>query len=121
EWDIHSREDALAYARNRNIDLPGVDQTKLYSRDENLWHISHEGGPLEDPTFEPEEEMFLWTNAPRPRPTAPPTWRSASSRGGPCRWMASPWVAWRSWRRSTRSARRTVWVAPTWSRTGWSG
>ena len=60
EWDIRSREDALAYARERNIPL-NVDTTKLYSRDENLWHISHEGGPLEDPANEPEEEMFQWT------------------------------------------------------------
>ena len=60
EWDIHSREDALAYARARDIPL-NVDTSKLYSRDENLWHISHEGGPLEDPTNEPEEAMFQWT------------------------------------------------------------
>jgi argininosuccinate synthase len=64
EWDIQSREDAFAYARERDIPLDGVDQTKLFSRDENLWHISHEGGPLEDPTFEPEETMFLWTTSP---------------------------------------------------------
>jgi argininosuccinate synthase len=64
EWDLKSREDALAYAHARSIPLEGVDETKLYSRDENLWHISHEGGPLEDPAFEPEESMFLWTLAP---------------------------------------------------------
>ena len=63
EWSIRSREDALAFARERDIELE-VDETKLYSRDENLWHISHEGGPLEDPAYEPEEEMFLWTKAP---------------------------------------------------------
>ncbi|MEX1257986.1 MAG: argininosuccinate synthase [Gemmatimonadota bacterium] len=63
EWEIHSREDALAYARARKIPLQ-VDETKLYSRDENLWHISHEGGPLEDPGYEPDEDMFLWTLSP---------------------------------------------------------
>jgi argininosuccinate synthase len=68
EWDLRSREDAFAYARARNIPLEGTDQTKLYSRDENLWHISHEGGPLEDPAFEPEEEMFQWTVAPEEAP-----------------------------------------------------
>ena len=68
EWDLTSREDALAYAHERNIPLEGVDETKLYSRDENLWHISHEGGPLEDPAFEPEESMFLWTLAPELAP-----------------------------------------------------
>ena len=64
EWDIKSREDAVQYARDRNIQLEGIDEEKLYSRDENLWHISHEGGPLEDPGYEPEESMFLWTVSP---------------------------------------------------------
>ena len=68
EWDIQSREDALAYARARGIPLHGVDEAKLYSRDENLWHISHEGGPLEDPATEPEESMFLWTLSPELAP-----------------------------------------------------
>ncbi len=67
EWDIRSREDALAYARARNIKLQ-VDEAKLYSRDENIWHISHEGGPLEDPGFEPEEEMYQWTVSPEAAP-----------------------------------------------------
>ena len=71
EWDIASREDALAYARARGIDLTGVDEEKLYSCDENLWHISYEGGPLEDPTFEPEKEMFLWTVSPMDAPDEP--------------------------------------------------
>jgi len=71
EWDIRSREDALAYARAREIPLDGVDETKLYSRDENMWHISHEGGPLEDPAFEPEESMFRWTVSPEDAPDAP--------------------------------------------------
>jgi argininosuccinate synthase len=70
EWSIRSREDALAYARARGIPLD-VDETKLYSRDENLWHLSHEGGPLEDPAFEPEEQMFLWTTAPELTPDVP--------------------------------------------------
>jgi argininosuccinate synthase len=71
EWDIESREDALAYARERKIPLEGVDQTKLFSRDENLWHISHEGGPLEDPAFEPEESMYRWTVSPEEAPDKP--------------------------------------------------
>ena len=72
EWSIRSREDALAYARARKIPLD-VDETKLYSRDENLWHLSHEGGPLEDPAHEPDEEMFLWTTAPEEAPDRPRT------------------------------------------------
>jgi len=71
EWDLTSREACLAFARERGIPLEGVDQRKLYSRDENVWHISHEGGPLEDPSFEPEESMYLWTVAPELAPDAP--------------------------------------------------
>jgi argininosuccinate synthase len=43
----------------------------IYSRDRNLWHISHEGGPLEDPWHEPEEEMFVLTVAPEKAPAEP--------------------------------------------------
>ncbi len=71
EWDIDSREDALAYARARGICLDGIDQEKLYSRDENLWHISHEGGPLEDPANAPARDVFVWTTDPMDAPDAP--------------------------------------------------
>lgn len=70
EWDIRSREEAVAWARARNIPLD-VDETKLYSRDENLWHLSHEGGPLEDPAYEPEDELYLWTTSPEMAPDRP--------------------------------------------------
>ncbi|MBW3533785.1 MAG: argininosuccinate synthase [Gemmatimonadetes bacterium] len=69
EWDIRSREDALAYARARGIPV-AQNNAKLYSRDENLWHISHEGGPLEDPSSEPDEAMFQWTVSPEEAPDA---------------------------------------------------
>jgi argininosuccinate synthase len=71
EWDLQSREECVVYAHARNIPLEGVDETKLYSRDENLWHMSHEGGPLEDPAFQPEESMYLWTLAPELAPDEP--------------------------------------------------
>ncbi|MFV2006667.1 MAG: argininosuccinate synthase [Longimicrobiales bacterium] len=71
EWELHSREEALAYAQERDIPLDGVDETKLYSRDENLWHISHEGGPLEDPGYEPDESVYLWTRSPESAPDKP--------------------------------------------------
>lgn len=83
EWSIRSREDALAYARVRGIPLHGVDEHKLYSRDENLWHISHEGGPLEDPAFEPEAEMFQWTVDPEQAPDAPEHLELAFEAGTP--------------------------------------
>ncbi|MYB07210.1 MAG: argininosuccinate synthase [Gemmatimonadetes bacterium] len=71
EWDIDSREDALAYARQRGICLDGIDQEKLYSRDENLWHISHEGGPLEDPANAPGRDVYVWTADPMDAPDTP--------------------------------------------------
>ena len=70
EWDIRSREDALEYAAARNI--PVTQSTKsIYSRDRNIWHMSHEGGILEDPWAEPEEEMFCLTVAPEAAPDEP--------------------------------------------------
>ena len=54
EWDIRSREDAIAYAQARNIPISSTLKS-IYSRDRNLWHLSHEGGILEDPWAEPEE------------------------------------------------------------------
>jgi argininosuccinate synthase len=63
EWKISSREDALAYAAKHNVP---VEQTKanLYSRDRNIWHLSHEGGVLEDPANAPEESMWQWVLPP---------------------------------------------------------
>jgi len=71
EWDLHSREEAFEYARERQIPMEGVDEGKLFSRDENLWHISHEGGPLEDPAYEPDESIYLWTLSPELAPNTP--------------------------------------------------
>jgi argininosuccinate synthase len=70
EWSITSREEAIDYAAERNIPVP-VTKKEPYSRDRNLWHISHEGGPLEDPAFEPEESMFKLTVDPRTAPDEP--------------------------------------------------
>lgn len=71
EWEIRSREDAVDYARARGISLEGIDAEKLYSRDENLWHISHEGGPLEDPANAPGNDVFVWTRNAADAPGAP--------------------------------------------------
>lgn len=70
EWDIQSREDAIDYAEARGIPVP-VTKKDPYSRDRNLWHISHEGGPLEEPGFEPESSMFKLTVDPEKAPDAP--------------------------------------------------
>ena len=72
EWDIRSREDAVAYAQAHNVPLQSTAGS-IYSRDRNLWHLSHEGGPLEDPSQEPEETMYQWTLSPKAAPDEPET------------------------------------------------
>jgi argininosuccinate synthase len=72
EWNIVSREDAIDYASERGIPVP-VTKKDPYSRDRNLWHLSHEGGPLEDPMFEPESSMFKLTTDPQDAPDIPET------------------------------------------------
>ncbi|MFN8379898.1 MAG: argininosuccinate synthase [Anaerolineae bacterium] len=67
EWDIRSREDAIAYAEEFNVPITSTLKS-IYSRDRNLFHLSHEGGPLENPWLEPEEEMFKLTVSPEQAP-----------------------------------------------------
>ncbi|MBP3877173.1 MAG: argininosuccinate synthase [Lachnospiraceae bacterium] len=57
-WTMQSREDELAYCKKHGIDLP-FDHSQSYSRDRNLWHISHEGLELEDPSLEPNYDHML--------------------------------------------------------------
>jgi len=57
-WDIKSRDDAIDYANERNIPIP-VTKKDNYSRDRNLWHLSHEGADLEDPANEPDYNKIL--------------------------------------------------------------
>ncbi len=70
EWHIRSREDAMEYAAARGIPVP-VTKAKPYSMDRNLWHISYEGGILEDPWAEPPADMFRWTVSPEQAPAEP--------------------------------------------------
>lgn len=70
EWDIRSREDAINYARARNIPVIATEKS-IYSRDRNLCHLSHEGGPLEDPWLEPSEGMYLLSTSPENAPDEP--------------------------------------------------
>jgi argininosuccinate synthase len=70
EWDIRSREDAIEYAAAHNVPVAATKE-KIYSRDRNIWHVSHEGGPLEDPAYEPTEDLFLMTKAPWDAPARP--------------------------------------------------
>lgn len=72
EWDIQSREDALAYLEAHHLPFPpGATNPKLFSRDANLWHMSHEGGPLEDANYEPEEDIWQLTVSPEKAPDQP--------------------------------------------------
>ncbi len=70
EWNIRSREDALDYAAEHNVPVTATLKS-IYSRDRNIWHMSHEGGILEDPWNEPEEAMYTLTTAPEAAPDEP--------------------------------------------------
>ncbi|PWH17048.1 MAG: argininosuccinate synthase [Anaerolineae bacterium] len=70
EWDIRSREDAIAYAAKHNVPVTATVKS-IYSRDSNLWHLSHEGGLLEDPWNEPEEPMYQISTSPENAPDEP--------------------------------------------------
>ncbi|MBU1642342.1 argininosuccinate synthase [bacterium] len=68
EWDLNSREKLLAYAEKHGIKIEKKGKKSPYSMDANLLHISYEGGILEDPSAEPEESMWLWSNSPENAP-----------------------------------------------------
>jgi argininosuccinate synthase len=70
EWDIRSRQDALAYAQEFNVPVTASEKS-IYSRDRNLFHLSHEGGLLENPWNEPEESMYQLTVSPENAPDEP--------------------------------------------------
>ncbi|HEV2388654.1 MAG TPA: argininosuccinate synthase [Candidatus Acidoferrales bacterium] len=70
EWTINSREQAIEYAHAHRIPIEQTTK-QLYSRDRNLWHLSHEGGVLEDPANAPEESMWQWVTAPEKAPARP--------------------------------------------------
>jgi len=74
EWDLNSREKLLAYAKQHSIPIEMKrGKQSPYSMDANLLHISYEGGPLEDPWLEPEEEMWRWSISPENAPNKPTT------------------------------------------------
>ena len=73
EWDLNSREKLMDYCETHNIpvDFSGKKKKSPYSMDANLLHISYEGGILEDPWAEPEEEMWRWSVSPEDAPDEP--------------------------------------------------
>ncbi len=70
EWTISSREDAIDYAAAHNVPIE-ASKEKIYSRDRNLWHLSHEGGELEDPANAPSEAVWMITRSPKDAPDSP--------------------------------------------------
>ncbi len=73
EWDLGSRESLMAYCEQHDIpvDFASSKKKSPYSMDANLLHISYEGGNLEDPWWEPEEDMWRWSVSPEAAPDAP--------------------------------------------------
>ena len=82
EWDIRSREDALTYAKKHNVAVT-ASREKIYSRDRNIWHISHEGGVLEDPAQPPPADLFMLTASPETAPDEPENVTIGFSKGIP--------------------------------------
>ena len=82
EWDIKSRDEEIDYAQKRGIAVP-VTKEKPYSMDRNLWHISYEGGILEDPWNEYQDDMFLYTVSPEKAPDKPEIVSIAFEKGIP--------------------------------------
>jgi argininosuccinate synthase len=70
EWDIISREDAIEYAKQHKVPI-AQSTTKIYSRDRNIWHISHEGGELEDPANAAPEHIWMLSKSPADAPNKP--------------------------------------------------
>ena len=81
-WDIKSREDAIDYAQTRGIPVP-VTKARPYSMDRNLWHLSHEGGDLEDPWNEPQTDIYMLGVAPENAPDTPTYIELAFDKGIP--------------------------------------
>ena len=119
EWDLDSRTALMEFARRHDIPVP-VTTERPYSTDRNLFHISFEGGILEDPWTEPPPKMFLFTNSPESAPDVPVYVEieyeegnpggggrpAAGARGAPrprsTAWAASTAsAAWTSWRTAT--------------------
>ena len=83
EWNLRSRTDCINYACQHNIPIP-VTAEKPYSIDRNIWHISFEGGVLEDPDREPDRDMFRLTCDPQDAPDEPEALSISFEKGTPC-------------------------------------
>ncbi len=83
EWTIRGRQDALEYAEEYNVPVKATAD-RIYSQDTNLWHLSNEGGPLEDPWNEPPRDMYEWTTDPEDAPDTPEYLELGFVQGVPC-------------------------------------
>lgn len=82
EWSIRGRTEAMAYAAEHGIPVP-TTKSSPYSRDQNLWHISHEGGVLEDPSVPTPADVYTWTADPVTAPDRPETVKIGFEAGKP--------------------------------------
>jgi argininosuccinate synthase len=82
EWSIVSREDAIEYAREHNVPI-SASTKKIYSRDRNIWHISHEGGALENPANAAPDEIWMLTSSPKDAPDKPAQVTIGFEKGAP--------------------------------------
>ena len=82
EWDLNSRTALIDYAVKHGIPVP-VTKAKPYSTDRNLFHISYEGGVLEDPWYEPHDDMFLLSLKPEKAPNKPTSIEISYEQGNP--------------------------------------
>jgi argininosuccinate synthase len=82
EWDLTSRTALIDYAKAHGIQVP-VTKAKPYSMDRNMFHISYEGGVLEDPWYEPHDDMFLLSVSPEQAPDKPTTIEITYEQGNP--------------------------------------
>ncbi len=82
EWSMRSREELIAYCKSKNVPVTSTAE-KIYSRDRNLWHISHEGGAIENPWNEPPADAWMLTADPREAPETPVDVSLTFERGRP--------------------------------------
>ncbi len=82
KWDMHSREECIAYAEKHNVPI-SQSKKRIYSEDRNIWHISHEGGVLESPGVEPPDDVYTLTNTIEKAPDTPEYVEIAFEKGTP--------------------------------------
>ncbi len=93
EWDITSREDALEYMEKHNVEFSKKKNPSLYSRDQNLWHLSHEGGPLEDLANAPQDDLYMLSVTPEQAPDQPEQVSLTFEQGNPVALNGQPMSA----------------------------